>query len=112
MKWEFGGSWVCGWSSVGKVSQEVGKINLYTLVDRMSLIEDKSIKGKDSFKLFKSLKSSSSLKWGIFGQTAPLQKMSSISYLLNKEMRMHSEREHGTQSVNQYTLKNSIKLKW
>lgn len=76
----WGGSWVCGWSSVGKVSQEVGKINLYTLVDRMSLIEDKSIKGKNSFKLFKSLKSSSSLKWDIFWQTAPLQKMTKVQF--------------------------------
>lgn len=74
------GIWVCGWSSVGKVSQEVGKINLYTLVDRMSLIEDKSIKGKDSFKLSKSLKSSNSLKWDIFWQTVPLQKMTKVQF--------------------------------
>lgn len=83
MKWEFGGSWVCGWSSFGKVSQEVGKINLYTLVDRMSLIEDKSIKGKDSFKLFKSLKSSSSLKFDIFWQTNPFQKMTKVQFYIS-----------------------------
>lgn len=74
-------------------------MNLYTLVDRMSLIEDKSIKGKDSFKLFKSLKSSSSLKFDIFWH---FKKWTKFNFISPKKGNENAFRERAWNTVHKF----------